>query len=108
MESTIIRTEIPGGFFETATLTFQGRSFTSGGAVVTPDHIVAYTGKDGKLIDFEGHVLGTYRVTSTWKQCTRWNWTRMTAVAAYVNGRQWYGRQGDMDLIRLRPYKKTN
>ena len=95
--------------FETATMHFQGRSFTAGGAVVTPDRIFAYTDGKGGLTDFEGHVLGTYRVTSTWRQATRYNWTRMTAVVAYVNGQFWHGRQGDMgNLIRLRPYKKAN
>ena len=55
------------------TLMFEGRVFTAGGAVVTPDQAIAYIGsrrRDGlyDVADWHGVWLGTARVTATW--CT--------------------------------------
>jgi hypothetical protein len=47
------------------TFEHAGRKFTSGGAVVTPDYLVAYPGKDGILCDWHGKQIGTYRVLSS-------------------------------------------
>lgn len=44
---------------------FQGRSFESGGAVVTPDYLIAYPAKDGVLKDWHGKAIGTwYEISS--------------------------------------------
>jgi hypothetical protein len=44
------------------TIEHQGRQFTSGGAVVTDQYLVAYPDKGGELKDWHGNVLGTWRV----------------------------------------------
>lgn len=46
------------------TLSHDGHSYTSGGAVVTSERLVAYPGTDGVLKDWHGHQIGKYRVIS--------------------------------------------
>lgn len=41
------------------------KSHTALGAVVSDSHIVAYPGEAGKLKDWHGNVIGTYRVLSS-------------------------------------------
>ncbi len=43
----------------------NGQKFESGGAIVTPDYIVAYPAKDGVLKDWHGKQIGTYRIISS-------------------------------------------
>ena len=40
------------------TFTHEGRTFEAGGAVVTPDHIIAYPGANGVLTDWHGSAIG--------------------------------------------------
>ena len=40
----------------------ERNEFEAGGAVVTPEQIIAYLGRDGRLQDWHGRQLGTYRV----------------------------------------------
>jgi hypothetical protein len=74
------------------TITHEGRSFTSGGAVVTDDRIVAYLGKDKVLTDWHGNAIGTYRIVSTWKTPRSYMSDVMHAVHATVNGKLYKGR----------------
>jgi hypothetical protein len=63
----------------------EGRAFTAGGAVVTPDRITAYLGKDGALTDWHGNRLGTYRLTATWRlPWNAWQSSTMSQVRAVV------------------------
>jgi hypothetical protein len=59
----------------------EGCKFEAGGAVVTPDRITAYVGKDRRdgmgcdravgsgrdLTDWHGNVIGTIRLTKSWR-----------------------------------------
>lgn len=47
------------------TITHEGRSFTAGGAVVTDSRIVAYPAEGGRLNDWHGNQIGTYRTISS-------------------------------------------
>jgi len=47
------------------TITHEGRAFTSGGAVVTPEYLIAYPAEGGILNDWHGNKIGTYRVISS-------------------------------------------
>ena len=47
------------------TVEFQGKSFESGGAVVTPDYLLAYPGDNGMLNDWHGKPIGTFKVISS-------------------------------------------
>lgn len=44
---------------------FQGRKFEAGGAVVTENYLVAYPDKNGRLNDWRGNQIGTWRVISS-------------------------------------------
>ena len=45
---------------------FQGRTFEAGGAVVTPEYLIAYPRANGVLGDWHGNPIGTWRATATW------------------------------------------
>lgn len=54
------------------TFTHGGHAFTAGGAIVTPDRIIAYPRANGALGDWHGRPIGTWRITSTWR-LPRWS-----------------------------------
>lgn len=60
-----------------------------------------------KLVTFQGAFLGYAIRTGAWNQWSPRGWlTKMTAWRIFgSNGRVYYGRHGDMDLIRLRACK---
>ncbi len=88
--------------------THEGRSFESGGAIVTPDRIVAYVGPliggrgfNGQLgsehpyhalHDWHGAKLGTIRLTSSWRTPRSYVASRMYQAYATVNGVTYTGR----------------
>jgi hypothetical protein len=74
------------------TIVHNGQSFTSGGAVITDNRIVAYLGKDKVLTDWHGSAIGTYRIVSTWKTPRSIVSSTMSAVHATVNGKLYKGR----------------
>lgn len=47
------------------TVHHNGHSFTSGGAFVSPDYLIAYPAKDGVLNDWHGNPIGTWRTVSS-------------------------------------------
>lgn len=80
------------------TITHEGRKFESGGAVVTPDVIVAYPAKDGTLTDWHGRPLGTYRITSSWR-VESYIGSHMHQIEAQVNGVTYTGRGFGIDCL---------
>ena len=83
----------------------EGRSFEAGGAVVSPDILIAYLGNDGVLQDWHGKQLGTYHITSTWS-IHSWISTTMHQVEAIVAGVKYTGRSCGVGMIyRGRPKK---
>ena len=81
------------------TVKHKGREFTSGGAVVTPDWIIAYLGKDGALNDWHGAKLGTYRIASTWRTPRSSMSSTMSQVYATVDGVTYTGRSAGIGMI---------
>jgi hypothetical protein len=81
------------------TVTHKGRSFEAGGAVVTPNHIVAYLAKDGALTDWHGKPLGTYRIVATWRTPRSYVSTTMHAVHARVDGVVYKGRSAGVGMV---------
>lgn len=73
------------------TFTHEGKTFEAGSAIVTPDCIVAYPGKDGKLCNWHGDVLGTWRETARWR-VNSFMGTHMLQIRAVVNGVAYTGR----------------
>ena len=53
-------------------VTFEGRTFEAGGAVVCQDWVVAYPGSGGVLQDWHGRPLGTWREVASWR-LPRWS-----------------------------------
>jgi hypothetical protein len=79
--------------------THEGRGYEAGGAIVTPDHIIAYPAADGVLCDWHGAVLGTWRATSTWKLPRSWMSATMSAITARVGGVTYKGRGCGVGMI---------
>lgn len=86
-------------FIETdCTVTFHGKEFTSGGAVVTPAHCIAYLGANGVLLDWHGTKIGTYRITSTWETPGSCMSSHMHQVEARVDGVTYTGRSAGVGM----------
>jgi hypothetical protein len=69
----------------------DGRKFESGGAIVTDLFIVAYPATQGRLNDWHGNEIGTWRVLSSWR-VRSWIGERMYSIEARVNGVRYVGR----------------
>jgi hypothetical protein len=68
------------------TFEHEGRKFESGGAIVTEEWIIGYPGKDGRLNDWHGAAIGTYRVMSTWR-------TPRSFMSSTMSSIEWVGAQ---------------
>lgn len=69
----------------------DGRSFESGGAVVTAERAIAYPAAGGILNDWHGRPLGAWRATSSWR-VNSYMGTRMYQIQARINGVLYTGR----------------
>lgn len=81
------------------TISHEGREFSAGGAIVTPDHLVAYVGKkltnvvgQRELTDWHGDILGTCYISSTWATPRACVSSTMCQVYATVDGVTYTGR----------------
>jgi hypothetical protein len=72
--------------------TFEGKEFESGGAVITPDYIVAYPVDDGKLADWHGNIIGAFRIVSKWRTPRSYVSSHMRQIEALVDGVYYTGR----------------
>jgi hypothetical protein len=77
----------------------NGRKFEAGGAVVTPDYIVAYPGEDGVLNDWHGRAIGTWRAVSTWKTPRSFYSSTMSQIEATVDSVIYTGRGAGLSMI---------
>lgn len=84
---------------QNCTITHEGRSFTSGGAIVTDTHITAYLAKDGVLTDWHGNRIGSYRITSSWATPRSFVSSRMYQVRAFIGGRAYTGRSAGVGVV---------
>ena len=87
-------------------VTHEGRTYEAGGAVVTPSHVIGYVGKDRRdgmgcdrshgssrdLTDWHGNVIGTIRLTSSWRTPRSFVSSRMYQGYATVDGVTYTGR----------------
>jgi hypothetical protein len=102
---------IDGVTMQIGTITHEGKAFVAIGSSLDPIHGHAYVHADnGRLTNWIGHELGTYRVVSQWDRygsaigpyC-------MQAIRARIAGddRTWYGRFSPDwgSLVHLRPCK---
>ena len=90
----------PGVYVEPdCTFTHEGGSFTAGGAVVTPERIIAYPGKAGVLKDWHGNAIGTWRATATWRTPRSYVAGTMSQIVAKVNGATYTGRGAGEGMI---------
>ncbi len=83
------------------TFEFEGRSFESGGAVVTPGYIFAYPAADGVLRDWHGREIGSWREVSRWRMA-QWSpaggWF-MLQIEARVGGVLYTGRGFGVGMV---------
>ena len=89
------------------TIEHEGRKFTSGGAIVTPERIIAYLGKAGTLTDWHGQQIGTYRITSTWCTPRSWFSSTVSQVHAHVDGVNYTGRSAGEGCVFAGKRRKT-
>jgi hypothetical protein len=80
------------------TIEHEGHKFTSGGAAVTDQWLVAYLSKDGTLTDWHGNKLGTWLVLSSWPIRSYMSST-MYSVACYVDGVRYVGRSCGIGMV---------
>jgi hypothetical protein len=72
-------------------ITHEGKSFESGGAVVTENYLVAYPDKNGVLKDWHGNQIGTYKTISS--RIARffgrmsWQGSKYYYMRGFVNGK---------------------
>ena len=85
---------------------YEGKRFESRGAYVSDQHIVAYPGPDGRLNDWHGLELGTWRATSSWPVNSHYG-HRMYQIEATVNGVTYTGRGFGQGMI-YRGRRKAN
>lgn len=87
------------------TVTFEGRAFTSGGAVVTDTHLVAYPCQNGVLADWHGKRIGTWRELSSRPAIffgyRSWIGNRYYYMRASVNGRAYSLRGFGVGMIAM-------
>jgi hypothetical protein len=102
------------------TIEHEGHKFTSGGAVVTDDYIIAYVGKHNAddyapehcgphylrdLTDWHGNRIGGCYLSSSWR-VRSFMGDYMYQIYATVNGKRYTGRgMGAGMMCRLRPVK---
>lgn len=84
---------------QNCTFTHQGKAFTAGGAVVTPQHLIAYPGKDGVLTDWHGRQLGTWKSVASWPMPRSWVSNTMHQIEAVVDGVTYTGRGCGVGMI---------
>ncbi len=78
----------------------KGRKFCSGGAIVTPDVIVAYPAKDGVLTDWHGEEIGRWKNVASWRpSSSSWIGSIMYQIEARVDGVLYTGRGFGVGMI---------
>ena len=80
----------------------EGRTFESGGAVVTETHVIGYP-KGRVLQDWHGNAIGTCRVLSTWRTPRSFMSSTMSSYEVFVDGKRYTGRScGDGMILRAK------
>lgn len=95
-----------GNYVESdCTITFDGHAYTSGGAVVTEDRIVAYPADGGVLHDWHGRQIGTWRVIGSRPAVffgyRSWVGDRYYYMRANVNGREYSMRGFGTGMVAM-------
>ena len=89
---------------QNCTIEHEGRRFTSGGAVVTPDHVVAYY-VDGKgevsscVTTWHGETLGRACIVASWATPRSYVSSRMYQIEAIIDGIKYTGRGAGNGMV---------
>jgi len=79
---------------------FQGKTYYTHGAFVDEHRCVGYLGDDRELYSCNGEVLGTYRITATWRMPrTCFISSHQHQVEASINGMTYTGRSFGKGMI---------
>lgn len=87
------------GNVEVGTVIHEGHEYSAMGSVVSDSHCVGYLGKNSRLTDWNGAVIGTYRITSTWPTPRSYVSGTMNQVYATVSGRTYQGRSAGEGMV---------
>lgn len=90
------------------TIKHEGRKFTSGGAFVSQDYIIAYPKENGILGDWHGKPIGSWRTVSTWKTPHSFMSSTMSQIEAIVNGKTYTGRGSGVGMIYKGKAKRSH
>lgn len=95
-------------FIETdCVISYEGKTFESGGAVVTPEYAIGYpkfdggefVGVTGVMQDWHGNRLGTCRIVSSWLTPRSFVSFHMYQIEALINGVRYTGRGAGNGMI---------
>ncbi len=76
----------------------EGRKFCAGGAIVTPEVVIAYPAKDGILTDWHGEQIGRWVSVASWRIYS-FTGSIMHQIEARVNGVLYTGRGFGVGMI---------
>lgn len=104
-----------GARVEVGTFTFEGRDFEALGSVVDEARGIVFgyvhklTAGGYELRTWSGGTIAPLRLTGAWTNRTCFGgWPiKMRAWACTINGRRYSGRNGDMDLVRMRASRRA-
>lgn len=83
---------------ENCCIEHEGKTFCSGGAVVTTDYIVAYPGKDHILNDWHGNPIGRWETVAKWRIFS-YVGSHIHQIEATVDGVRYTGRGFGIGMI---------
>ena len=117
MTSRAEQRTVDGGFVEIGTITHEGREFSSGGAAVSEYAIAGYFGRGQTFTDWQGNVIGHYRVLSKWSTPRSWlSSFQLSAEVTLRDGRKYMVRGAGEGMLgrgrrassQLRPIRRQS
>jgi len=86
-------------FAETGTMVHEGRTYSSGGAAVDDESLVAYLGACGVVRTWEGAEIGRYQITSSWRVQSYVSSELHQVHIRLADGRRYTGRSHGEGMI---------
>ncbi len=98
----------PDANHELGVVSHQGKDYVASGYTRDHAHLVAYLGKDGNLTKWDGTVIGSYRIVSTWKTPRSYVSSTMHQVeATLADSSVWTGRSAGVGMSYSAKPKRT-
>lgn len=85
----------------------NGKEYWAGGAIVNENLCIAYLAKDGRLNNWKGEQIGTYKIIRTWNTPKSYVSSRQHQVEAVVDGITYTGRSAGIGMMYKGKRKKS-